>query len=142
MRIVPLRGGQRPPLDLLMEHLRAAHVVALLADRDLSARGVDVDFFGRRSRMPPGPAILALRTGAPLFTATMWYEPGAACAALRGPLPAPPPDAPLDERVRVLTQRVADELAAGIAEHPADWHMLQRMWLDEGPVRAGDRDGG
>ncbi|RQX17238.1 phosphatidylinositol mannoside acyltransferase, partial [Micromonospora chalcea] len=45
----------------------------------------------------------------------------------------PDPDsAPLDERVRAVTQRIADGLAAGIARHPQDWHMLQRMWLDQG----------
>ena len=24
-----------------------------------------------------------------------------------------------------------DLFARGIAEHPADWHMLQRLWLDD-----------
>jgi phosphatidylinositol dimannoside acyltransferase len=28
---------------------------------------------------------------------------------------------------------VADSLAAGIAEHPEDWHMLQRMWSSPSP---------
>jgi len=36
----------------------------------------------------------------------------------------------LDVRVKALTQQVADQLAVGIAAHPQDWHMLQRMWLD------------
>jgi phosphatidylinositol dimannoside acyltransferase len=129
MKIIPLNGGQRPPLDLLEEALGKAHVVPLLADRDLSARGIEVDFFGGRTRMPAGPAILALRTGAPLFVVEMWYEPDAACGKLHGPLPLPTGGS-LDQRVRVLTQRVADGLAAGIAAHPADWHMLQRLWLD------------
>lgn len=129
MRIIPQRGGERPPLELLAEALRQGHVVPLLADRDLSARGIEVDFFGGRTRMPAGPAILALRTDAPLFVVSMWYEPDAAHGDLHGPLPLPA-DGPLDQRVRVLTQQVADQLAAGIAAHPADWHMLQRLWLD------------
>ncbi|HLU33380.1 MAG TPA: phosphatidylinositol mannoside acyltransferase [Natronosporangium sp.] len=131
MRIIPLRGGERPPLVLLDESLRDNHLVALLADRDLSARGIEVDFFGGRTRMPAGPALLALRTGAPLFVVDMWYEPDAACGRLRGPLPVPE-EGTLDQRVRVLTQRIADHLAAGIAAHPTDWHMLQRLWLDDG----------
>jgi KDO2-lipid IV(A) lauroyltransferase len=102
--------------------------VPLLADRDLSARGVEVEFFGARTRMPPGPALLALRTGAPLYTATMWFERDAAHARLAGPVPLPSTGA-LDVRVRQLTQRVADGLARGIAEHPEDWHMLQRLWV-------------
>jgi lauroyl/myristoyl acyltransferase len=129
MRIIPLNGGQRPPLELLEEALKEGHVVPLLADRDLSARGIEVRFFGGRARMPAGPAILALRTGAPLFTVDMWYERDAACGRLHGPLPLPA-EGPLDQRVRTLTQQIADRLAGGIAANPADWHMLQKLWLD------------
>ncbi|MEU8069784.1 phosphatidylinositol mannoside acyltransferase [Micromonospora sp. NPDC049151] len=133
MEILPNQGGPRPAFDVLVDRLRAGYVVPLLADRDLSARGVEVDFFGGRTRMPAGPALLAIRTGAPLYVASMWYEPDTACASLEGPLPLPDPDsAPLDARVRAVTQRIADGLAAGIARHPQDWHMLQRMWLDQG----------
>ncbi|MEV0731657.1 phosphatidylinositol mannoside acyltransferase [Polymorphospora sp. NPDC050346] len=135
MGIIPLTGGQKPPFGVLEEKIGQGHVVPLLADRDMSARGVEVDFFAGRTRMPAGPALLALRTGAPLYVASMWFEDGIARAALDGPLEIPDPDgAPLDQRVRALTQQVADRLAAGIARHPQDWHMLQRMWLDQ-PAR-------
>jgi len=129
MRIIPQRGGGTPPLDRLSDSLRDNHIVPLLADRDLSARGIEVQFFGARTRMPAGPALLALRTGAPLFVASLWYEPQLARGQLHGPLPVPE-SGPLDQRVRVLTQQVADQLAGGIAAHPEDWHMLQRLWLD------------
>ncbi|MGW5668760.1 phosphatidylinositol mannoside acyltransferase [Micromonospora sp. NPDC003776] len=140
MEILPTHGGDRPAFDVLVDRLRAGAVVPLLADRDLSARGIEVEFFGGRTRMPAGPALLAIRTGAPLYVASMWYEPHVACAALEGPLALPDPgSAPLDDRVRSVTQRIADCLAAGIARHPEDWHMLQRMWLDQ-RVTAGGRD--
>ncbi|MGY0003894.1 phosphatidylinositol mannoside acyltransferase [Micromonospora sp. I033] len=132
MEILPTSGGDRPAFDVLVDRLRAGAVVPLLADRDLSARGVEVEFFGGRTRMPPGPALLALRTGAPLYVASLWYEPDGARAAIEGPLELPEEgSAPLDARVRAVTQRIADGLAAGIARHPEDWHMLQRMWLDQ-----------
>jgi KDO2-lipid IV(A) lauroyltransferase len=138
MEIIPLTGAEKPPLDLLVERLAKGYVVALLADRDLPARGVAVDFFGARATMPPGPALLALRSGAPLYAVDMWYERDAAWARLNGPVPLPPPDAgSLAERVRLVTQDLADRLAAGIARHPEDWHMLQRMWRE--PARTGDR---
>jgi KDO2-lipid IV(A) lauroyltransferase len=128
MDIIPTHGGERPAFDVLMDRVRAGAVVPLLADRDLSARGVEVEFFGGRTKMPPGPALLALRTGAPLYIATLWFEPDRACARLDGPVAAPV-EGPLDARVRQLTQTVADGLAKGIAAHPEDWHMLQRMWV-------------
>lgn len=132
MQIIPLRGGERPPLETLEERLGRAHIVPLLADRDLSARGIEVQFFGAATRMPPGPALLALRTGAPLFVVEMWFERDRAHGRLHGPLPLPQGGS-LDQRVRELTQQVADQLAAGIAAHPTDWHMLQRLWLADSP---------
>ena len=86
--------------------------------------------------MPAGPAMLALRTGAPLFVVSLWYdEDYFARGRLEGPVPLPQ-DGPLDQRVRAVTQEVADRLARGIAEHPQDWHMLQRLWLSEAKAGA------
>ncbi|GAA1766261.1 phosphatidylinositol mannoside acyltransferase [Luedemannella helvata] len=132
MEILPLTGGDRPVLDELADRLAKAHIVALLADRDLSRRGVEVTFFGGRTRMPAGPALLAIRTGAPLFVVPLWYEPDAPCGEVIGPLEVPDPaSGPLDVRVKALTQRIADEFATAIARHPSDWHMMQKLWLDE-----------
>jgi lauroyl/myristoyl acyltransferase len=138
MHIVPLTGGAAP-MDLLMEAVGQAHIVPLLADRDLSARGVEVEFLGGRTRMPAGPAMLAIRSGAPLFVVNMWYEE-VPCGQVIGPL-AVPQAGPLDQRVRELTQQVADELGRGIAAHPADWHMLQKLWLTEPPAAPSQREG-
>jgi phosphatidylinositol dimannoside acyltransferase len=130
MEIIPLSGGERPPMDVLEDRLTKAHIVPLLADRDLSTRGVEVEFFGGRTRMPAGPALLALKTGAPLFTVSLWYDGERPTGRVSEPLPLPPASAGgLDVRVKLLTQTVADRLGAGIAEHPTDWHMLQKLWL-------------
>jgi KDO2-lipid IV(A) lauroyltransferase len=130
MEILPLSGGERPPMDVLEDRLAKAHIVPLLADRDLSTRGVEVEFFGGRTRMPAGPAMLALKTGAPLFTVSLWYDGERPAGRVSDPVPLPPASAGgLDVRVRLLTQTVADRLGAGIAEHPTDWHMLQKLWL-------------
>lgn len=131
MQIVPQSGGDRPVMEVLEEAIGKGHIVPLVADRDLSARGVEVEFFGAPTRMPGGPALLALRTGAPLYVADMWYEPDAPVGHLHGPLHVPGPGAgPLAARVCLVTQQIADQFAKGIAAHPQDWHMLQRLWLD------------
>ena len=147
MEIIPTVGGERPPMDLLADRLShgtagRGTVVPLLADRDLSARGVEVEFFGGRTRMPAGPALLAIRTGAPLYVCSLWYEPDGPRGRMMGPVAIPDPaSGPLDVRVRALTQTVADHLAEGIAEHPGDWHMLQRLWLADLPVRVAALNG-
>ena len=123
MEVLPLTGGDRPTFDVLVERLEAGGTLCLLSDRDLSARGVDVDFFGATARMPAGPATLALRTGATLIPVTLSFtEDGWHCVFH-----------PEVERsdVPTMTQAVADAFARGIAAHPADWHMLQRLWLED-----------
>jgi KDO2-lipid IV(A) lauroyltransferase len=129
MEVIPLTGGQRAPLDVLAEKAEQGYAVALLADRDLSSRGVEVRFFGGRTRMPPGPALLALRTGAPLYAVDIWFTADRTVASMhRIEIPAPD-EAALDIRVKLVTQRLADAFEIGIAEHPQDWHMLQKLWL-------------
>jgi len=127
MEVIPLTGAERPPIDVLAERLGQGFIVCLLGDRDLSRNGVDVEFFGGHTRMPAGPAILAIRTGAPLYAVDLSFTPEQTYAVLR-PI-TPPTEGPLDQRVKATTQLLADAYAAGIAEHPQDWHMLQKLWL-------------
>jgi lauroyl/myristoyl acyltransferase len=51
------------------------------------------------------------------------------------------PGARLTDQVRGGTQALADVFAERIAEHPADWHMLQRLWLADLPVRVAALNG-
>jgi phosphatidylinositol dimannoside acyltransferase len=132
LEVLPLTGGQRPPLDVLGERLTEGAAVVLLADRDLSARGVEVTFFGGRTRMPPGPALLAIRSGAPLYATDLWFTPDKTGCRIT-PIEVPDPDTgPLDARVKLVTQRIAGAFEGFIADHPQDWHMLQKLWLDKG----------
>jgi phosphatidylinositol dimannoside acyltransferase len=137
MEILPLTGGRRPPIDELADRVADGRLVVLLADRDLSARGVPVSFFGGRTKMPVGPALLALRTGAPLLVMNGWYEPGLTRGRMYGPLELPTAGNAA-ERAAAATQRIADVLAEGIGEHPTDWHTLQRLWLDDDATPAAD----
>ena len=131
MEVVPLTGGSRNTFAELLRQLRSGALVALLADRDLTTTGVEVDFFGAPARFPAGPAALALSTGAPLLPVTLWY-PGRGEPGWRGrihpPVPAPT-EGSRKEKVAAMTQALADAFAEGIAAHPADWHMLQRVWV-------------
>lgn len=128
MEVLPLTGGPRPPYDVLVERLEAGRTVCLLGDRDLTPRGVDVTFFGALTRMPAGPASLALRTGARLLPVTLTFTPGGWRVRFHPYVP--------HTDIEAMTQAMADSFAAGIADRPADWHMLQTLWLDD--LRDGD----
>jgi lauroyl/myristoyl acyltransferase len=121
--VLPLSGGRRPPFEVLCERLRANRVVCLVAERDLTRTGVQVDFFGEPTRMPAGPAKLAIETGAALVPVHCWFEDGGWGFSIHPPLDCSSGD------MDVITQALADQFATNIAAHPADWHMLQPQWL-------------
>ncbi|WP_328316477.1 phosphatidylinositol mannoside acyltransferase [Streptomyces sp. NBC_00388] len=127
MEVLPHTGGSA--FGTLARRLRDGGLVCLVADRDLSASGVEVEFFGEPTRMPAGPALLAQQTGALLLPVTLWYD---GSPVMRGRVHPPvgvPASGTRTEKTSVMAQALADAFATGIAEHPEDWHMLQRLWL-------------
>ncbi|WP_329180698.1 phosphatidylinositol mannoside acyltransferase [Streptomyces sp. NBC_01477] len=136
MEVLPHTGGSA--FGTLARRLRDGGLVCLVADRDLSASGVEVDFFGEKTRMPAGPALLAQQTGALLLPVTLWYDDSPVMQGRVHPPVAVPDGGNRAERTAVMTQALADVYASGIAEHPQDWHMLQRLWLADLAPRAAD----
>ena len=119
-----------------------AGLLPLLADRDLTAKGVEVDFLGHRARVAAGPAALSISTGAPLVTTVIYYERlrGARRRAARSPWGIViqfnkaieiPPGVPRADQVRVMTQAWVDQFAAGVRQRPQDWHMLQKVFVED-----------
>jgi KDO2-lipid IV(A) lauroyltransferase len=126
MEVLPADGG-RSVFTTLQARLRAGGLVCLVADRDLSASGVRVEFFGETAQMPPGPAALAISTGAGLLPAALSYQPDGLLVRFQDEIPVPT-EGSNREKIAVMTQRLADAYAKGIAARPEDWHMLQRFW--------------
>jgi phosphatidylinositol dimannoside acyltransferase len=145
MEILPLTGGG-DVFGTLVRRLRKGGFVPLLADRDLTATGVPVTFFGEQARMASGPAALALVTGAALYPVSIWYERLPSSAPARWgivvhfhPEVRPPDEGGHAEKIAQMTQGCADALAEGIAAHPEDWHMLQRVFVADWVEMHGDR---
>lgn len=124
-------GASAGTAAILRQRLEQGRMVCLLADRDLAGNGVPVTFFGERTTMPAGPALLAARTGADLcpvhlaYTDDGWIQFVGAPLTLQGTR--------LADKVRNGTQQLADAFAARIALFPADWHMLQPLWPADRP---------
>ncbi|MBU7599952.1 phosphatidylinositol mannoside acyltransferase [Streptomyces sp. P38-E01] len=144
MEVLPHQGGAA--FGVLARRMRAGGVAALVADRDLSSSGIEVRFFGETARMPAGPALLALQTGAVLLPVNLWFD---GTEVMKGRVHPPvevPETGTRAEKAAAMTQSMADGFAVGIAEHPEDWHMLQRLWAADlgrrrtsegGPAAAG-----
>ncbi|HEX3789317.1 MAG TPA: phosphatidylinositol mannoside acyltransferase [Pseudonocardiaceae bacterium] len=132
--ILPTTGGARLPAVVLAERLRENKIICLLGDRDLTRTGAPVTFFGEPTRMPAGPAKLAVTTGAPLLPVGCWNTDDGWGFRIHPPVRVAGPDG-----VAAATQAVADVFAGDIAAHPADWHMLQKLWLADLPQMTRDR---
>ena len=136
MTILPLTGGG-DVFAQLRGHLTKPVLMPLLADRDLTDRGVEVDLCGHRSKMAAGPAALALATGAALHPVSIHYErldrpswKHRTVITFHDRVEVPTTGATRAKAV-AMTQQCADALGAAIVEHTADWHMLQRVFLDD-----------
>ncbi|MFN8544164.1 MAG: lysophospholipid acyltransferase family protein [Candidatus Binatia bacterium] len=101
-------------------------VVALLIDQDTRGAGVHVPFFGRLARTPPGAAILALRTRAPVVTAFIERRRDGGHRIRVTPIPLP--DTPGRGQVTALTAELTAAIEAQIRRAPAEWVWWHERW--------------
>ena len=114
----------------LTRRLRDGGLVCLVADRDLTASGIEVTFFGEPARLPAGPARLAAATGALLLPAFPHFTPDGWGVRLGDAIPVA--ERASRDDVAKATQALADAFAELIATAPQDWHMLQRVFTAAG----------
>ena len=117
-------------MPILMERLNQGKLIALVSDRDMSRNGIEVNFLGGIAKMPAGPAILALKTGSPLVTAYIRYLEKGIEITFDETIKLPVAGSE-EEQIKIITQSMADNFAKRIKDSPVDWHMLQRIWVDE-----------
>lgn len=112
----------------LMRILKNGGAVALLSDRDVTGRGIAVEFFGEETSMPAGPVALADATGADLFPVGAFFHTGAGYRiVVRDPIQIP--DLPSrEERIDVGSHLLAAAFEELIAEAPSQWHLFQPNW--------------
>jgi lauroyl/myristoyl acyltransferase len=135
MEIVPL-GPEAGRATIAA--IRAGHVIPLLCDRDINRSGIEVTFFGEKTTLPSGPAVLALRTGAPLLPTAIYDRGRVHHGVIRPPLPVAR-EGTFRQDVARITQLMADALEELIRQAPEQWHLLQPNWPSDeaarGPVR-------
>ena len=117
-------------IPILLERLAQGKLVALVADRDMSRNGIEINFLGGIAKMPAGPAILAIESGSPLITAYIRYLKSGIEIRFEETIKLPVSGSK-EEQIRIITQSMADNFAKRIKESLVDWHMLQRVWVDE-----------
>jgi len=135
MEVLPASGGTSSAFGILAQRLEAGKMVGLICDRDVTGRGMEVEFFGEKARMMGGPAALAVQTGAALMPAILWFEGDGWGVHIHQEIPVPA-EGDGKQKAAAMTQEVARLFEAGIRAHPQDWHMLQKVFVaDLDPAR-------
>jgi KDO2-lipid IV(A) lauroyltransferase len=128
MEVLPTTGGPHP-FGVMARRLREGKLVCIVADRDLSDTGVEVDLFGEKALLPGGPAALAVQTGAALMPVSCWFASETGWGAhVYDEIPVPA-EGNRNEKVAVMTKQLAVAFEDGIRQHVQDWHMLQRLFV-------------
>lgn len=126
MKILPLEKGGGVT-QRLSEYLSRNWVVALVADRDLSGKGIEVEMFGALRKLPAGPAVLSTSSGAPIMVVAVYSEGGRWRVRFAPPLVVEP-SGNVREDIAALTRKMAGEFERAIAADPTNWHMFQPAW--------------
>ncbi len=130
MEVLPTTGGPHP-FGVMAQRLRAGKLICIVADRDLSDTGVEVEFFGEKALFPAGPAALAVQTGAALMPVSCWFVGETEWAAhVYDEIPVPA-EGSRKEKAAAMTQALAAVFEQAIREHPEDWHMLQKVFVSD-----------
>ena len=125
MDVVPLDDPRVG--STLAKALADNRLVALVADRELKGGGIEVEMFGASRKMPTGPAMLSITSGAPIVVAKVRQTPdGWTCTLI--PVPEVPRTGDRRADVRALTQAIAHEFELVISSYPPEWHLFQPGW--------------
>ena len=123
MDIIPVSEGAGGAAAALAE----GKILCLLCDRDITGGGIEVEFFGETTTLPGGPALLAVRTGAPLLPTAVYFE-GSRCRGVVDPPLDTARRGRLRDDVTRITQDLAHALERQIRRAPHQWHLLQPNW--------------
>jgi lauroyl/myristoyl acyltransferase len=125
--LIAYPAADRATVPALKAALTDGKLVALVADRDMSSSGIEVEFCGEVCTMPSGPAALAYATNSVLTTACLFNESSHLGGYIDFPIEF---DKTLSREAAIAkaTQQMADRFTKYVQDHPTDWHVLQRLW--------------
>ena len=125
-------GNEVIPLGISIRQvykaLKDGKAVAMAADQRGSADGLRVDFFGRKAAVYPGPAMLSLKTGAPIFYAISVRQPDLSYIAKFEEISTENLPESEADKVLVLSQRLTEYLENVVRQHPDQWLWMHKRW--------------
>jgi KDO2-lipid IV(A) lauroyltransferase len=134
IEVIPTSGET----DIFMKLLRRAkegRMIALVADRDITKNGIEVNYGPGKASFPVGPAAIAVALDGLVLPLSSHYNQEGVLVMHFFPALSPSGEDTNEKRVQTLTQELANSFEKEIKNHPQDWHMLQRVWTDVLPMK-------
>jgi len=130
LKIVYLAQAPRAILQALKKNEAVAFLLDVGCKRD---GGIPVTFFGRRTMFPAGPALLAMRTGAPIVVGY------GLVVGNRIEVHSYPPIFAVstghkDDDARACSQMIVQHFEDFIRRYPEQWYIYRPMWGPETPL--------
>lgn len=123
--VIPLGKAVRRCLSLLADN----KLIALVGDRDFTEKGAVVEFFGRPSFFPVGPAAFHFRTGAAIVPAFMLRnENGGFTLKVERPIRSDSGENRAEDTVNLINRYKAI-IEDYVRKYPDQWYMFQRFWI-------------
>ncbi|OGU81501.1 MAG: hypothetical protein A2315_11115 [Ignavibacteria bacterium RIFOXYB2_FULL_35_12] len=123
-KIVPLGASIRK----IYAELKAKNIVAMVADQRGPQEGMRVNFFGQQSSIYPGPAMLAIKTGAPILYGLTIRQPDYSYTAQISEISMENLPADEEKQIQEVSQRHMALLESVIRKHPEQWLWMHNIW--------------
>ena len=108
--------------------LKSNELLALLGDRDFTKNGLRMDFFGRPTLFPRGPAAFSYRLGSAIIPTLITREPDNTFRMIFEEPICADRDRPEEESVRETTKRCAAIIESYVRRYPTQWYIFKDMW--------------
>ncbi|MFH1190724.1 MAG: lysophospholipid acyltransferase family protein [Candidatus Omnitrophota bacterium] len=110
--------------------IRHNHMVALVGDRDFTEKGITIDFFGKPTHFPEGPAALSLMTGASIVPGFMLRNPDNSFTLK---IEKPVEFSPSGDKAKDLADLIGiykNIFQDYIRKYPQQWYVFRRFWRE------------
>ncbi len=111
--------------------LKRGEILAIAGDKDYTASGIYVDFFGKKALMPKGPAVFSLRTGAPIVFSVLTREKGDRFKLTFEKPIKYHPIGDHEKDIRALMSEYLRIFERYVREYPDQWYAFRKVWNQE-----------
>ena len=123
-KIVPLGASIRK----IYAELKDKNIVAMVADQRGPQEGMRVNFFGQQSSIYPGPAMLSIKTGAPILFGLTIRQPDYSYHAQISEISTENLPVEEEKQIQEVSQRHMAFLESFIRKHPEQWLWMHNIW--------------